>query len=232
MTAEALPRRMVSPKDWIEGWWQKSPNPTFHRLVYSPLLVENYDKLFEEGKTGRVFIPLCGKTLDLIYFADKGHDVVGLEFSELAVTSFFKENNLTFTESTISDFVVYKCKEKNIIIYRGDLFKMKADLCGQFDAFYDRGSYVAVNLPMQEAYADLIFTLMKPDSKILMEAISYDLSRHTGPPQSVSAENVRNNFGRKCVVEVLSTTVYPAPAHYTNPGADLTLNLCRITLKK
>lgn len=42
----------------------------------------------------RVFVPLCGKSLDMIWLAQQGHEVIGVELSPVAVEDFFRENGL------------------------------------------------------------------------------------------------------------------------------------------
>ena len=49
------------------------------------------------GSCRRVLVPLCGKSPDLLWLADRGHDVVGIEISEIAVAAFFDENALAYT---------------------------------------------------------------------------------------------------------------------------------------
>ncbi|XP_077971423.1 thiopurine S-methyltransferase-like [Styela clava] len=227
METNPLPRREVAVDEWK---WSADQDPKFHRKNYSQLLVKHFEKLFENGTTGRVFVPLCGKTMDLIFLEEKGLEVVGLEFSKIGIEAFFEENNLTYSESTCSDscLVVYKCKEKNITIYRGDIFDLKPELCGQFDGFWDRGSYVAINIPTQQKYTDLIFSLMKPKAKILMESITYDMSKCKGPPHCITIENLQGTFGEKCNIEVIDMIKYPANFQ---PDLELTIRLCFISFK-
>ena len=46
------------------------------------------------GSEGTVLVPLCGKSLDMIWLAQQGHRVIGVELSDVAVESFFSENGL------------------------------------------------------------------------------------------------------------------------------------------
>ena len=43
-----------------------------------------------------VFVPLCGKTLDMVWLCQQGHTVVGCELSEIAALDFFKENSIPY----------------------------------------------------------------------------------------------------------------------------------------
>ena len=52
------------------------------------------------GKSGcSIFVPLCGKTLDLIWLNEKGHTVMGCELSEVAAKQFFEENKIPYSTS-------------------------------------------------------------------------------------------------------------------------------------
>lgn len=42
-----------------------------------------------------VFVPLCGKSLDIGYLASLGYRVVGVELSELAVEQLFRSLGIT-----------------------------------------------------------------------------------------------------------------------------------------
>ena len=55
-------------------------------------------------KNLRIFVPMCGKSVDLRWLADNGHTVVGVEMAGIAVKSFFEENQLEFTTETILAF--------------------------------------------------------------------------------------------------------------------------------
>ena len=41
----------------------------------------------------RVLVPLCGKTPDLVWLAKRGHEVVGVELSDIAIREFFAEHS-------------------------------------------------------------------------------------------------------------------------------------------
>ena len=78
-----------------EGWlevWKKNTIP-FHREEFHPSLESHFNKL--ELKPGAcVFVPLCGKSLDLIWLSKHNFKVIGVELSEIAVKSFLKKTKL------------------------------------------------------------------------------------------------------------------------------------------
>ena len=63
----------------------------FHLNEVNPHLKENWASMNMKSGT-RIFVPLCGKSLDLIWLAEQGHQVVGVELSSLAIEAFYTEN--------------------------------------------------------------------------------------------------------------------------------------------
>lgn len=213
MTSQPSNRVELAPNEWI---WETSKDPSFHSKKYHAELMRYHKCLLENGKAGRIFVPLCGKTMDMIYLSEQGHEVIGLEFSEVGIKDFFAENNLTFSEEGIDGkpFVKYMAKERNITIYRGDLFDLSPDICGTFDAAWDRGSFVAINVPTRSRYAGLMSDLIKPSGKILMEITMYDGSKYSRPPHITTEHHLKENF-KDFEVEVLKFEVInPPPSFY------------------
>ena len=84
----------------MEYWhnrWDKEQTG-WHRDEFNDLL-EKYWSAINPAKDGEVLVPLCGKSLDMLWLAEQGYDVVGLEIVEQAVQAFFEENKL----ETIAD---------------------------------------------------------------------------------------------------------------------------------
>ena len=76
---------------WLERWRQKEIG--FHQSDINPYLCQ-YWKELDLSKGSKVFVPLCGKSQDILWLYEQGHNVLGVELSELAVEDFFKENKL------------------------------------------------------------------------------------------------------------------------------------------
>ncbi|XP_039271094.2 thiopurine S-methyltransferase-like [Styela clava] len=226
MSSNEESRTNLTTNGWDDYFWKSGQkDPPFHVQEVHSTVKKFYNRLFSEGKTGRIFIPLCGKSLDLIYFADLGHDVVGLEFSEVAVESFFAENNLKFTKYDLENepFVVYKCLDKAITLYRGDFFKLKPEICGQFDAFWDRGSFIAINMGQRLEYAEIMFKLMKNMSKYLLQGAYYDGTKYAGPPHYLSEDSLKETLGKRYSYELLETRESTPPI--PNLKMDWTINI-------
>ena len=73
---------------WHQRWGAN--DIPFHERAANPLLVKYFQAL-SLGEGGRVFLPLCGKTLDIGWLLSNGYDVAGAELSEIAVRQLFIE---------------------------------------------------------------------------------------------------------------------------------------------
>lgn len=183
-------------------WRQRWENNLigFHLDEVNPYLRANWAAL--NLKAGaRVFVPLCGKSLDLIWLADQGYEVVGIELSPLAVKAFFAENNLPVEHSHI-DGLEYWHSEK-ISIFCGDFFALSAEILGQVDAVYDRASLIALPATMRQAYAAKLTELARSAPKLLV-TLEYEQSKMEGPPFSVSENEVKSLYQANYEVKQVS----------------------------
>ncbi|CAG0963598.1 partial Thiopurine S-methyltransferase, partial [Gammaproteobacteria bacterium] len=77
---------------WLQRWHEGRIG--FHRTEVMPLLEKHWGALALAAGS-RVFVPLAGKSLDLLWLAAQGHRVLGVELSPLAIEQFFSEHGLT-----------------------------------------------------------------------------------------------------------------------------------------
>ncbi|MDH3351668.1 MAG: thiopurine S-methyltransferase [Gammaproteobacteria bacterium] len=134
----------------------------------------------------KVLVPLCGKSQDLLWLADQGNEVIGVELSELAIQSFFAEQMLDYTISG-GELPAYRATGRPITIYCGSFFDLHAVRC---DAHYDRGALVAVPAESRAAYATHVSSLLANDAEQLVIALQYDQAQASGPPFSVPADEL------------------------------------------
>ena len=78
-----------------------------------------------------------------------------------------------------------------------DFFKMKPELIGQIDAVFDRGAFEAINSGDRAAYADLVFKLLAPRFRYILNGYEYPAGEFRGPPMNVPREEVFKLFGRE-----------------------------------
>jgi thiopurine S-methyltransferase len=135
----------------------------------------------------RVLVPMCGKTVDMLWLEERGNEVVGVELSDIAVRAFFEENALRYTIRQ-GPLPAYVADERNITIYCGDLFDFNEP---GHTGWYDRGALVATPADQRPAYAEHIDVLLAPDACKLLITLEYDDGIATGPPFSIAPDEIR-----------------------------------------
>lgn len=140
----------------------------------------------------RVLVPMCGKTVDLLWLEEQGNDVVGIELSEIAVLAFFEENKLEF-EPIDGSLPGYRALDRRISLYCGDYFSFTD---GPFDAHYDRGALIALHADMRPQYAQHTSTLLEEDAAQMVITVEYDQDICDGPPFSLGSEEVTGHWPR------------------------------------
>ncbi len=176
--------------DWIERW--QNNNIGWHNNTTNKHLIKWLPKV-QQNNNNTVFVPLCGKSLDMLYLLDNGFKVIAVEFSELAVMSFFKENNIKFNKHIKDNFVVYS--GKNITIFVGDYFKLKKDMLKDIDLVYDRASLIALPYDMRVKYVKHLINITPKILTILLLTLNYPQQQLDGPPFAVSFAEISVLFG-------------------------------------
>uniref|UniRef100_A0A914VLA6 thiopurine S-methyltransferase n=1 Tax=Plectus sambesii TaxID=2011161 RepID=A0A914VLA6_9BILA len=174
-------------EDWSRRWVDRET--AFHVPGVNHILQNFFDQV--RGDT--VFVPLCGKTLDMLWLAQQSCTVVGVDGVETPVQEFFAENNLDYSVRQLNDDVkIYEAKDVDITIFICDLFASKPELFGmQFDLIWDRGSFVAINVDERAKYTCLLSNLLAPEGKWFLVTVDYDDKILGEPPRTVSEEDMR-----------------------------------------
>lgn len=132
---------------WLQCWRDRSID--FHQASVNPLLARLWPDL-HLACGSRIFVPLCGKSLDMIWLAEQGHHVIGVELSPIAVSAFFRENALQVRQQRRGAFTLWR--SKHISIYCGDYFSLRAHDIGAIDTVYDRAALTALPVPLRVPY--------------------------------------------------------------------------------
>jgi thiopurine S-methyltransferase len=169
--------------------WEKS-EIAFHQDDFNPLLVEHFGALCLPAGS-RVFVPLCGKTRDILWLLQSGYRVVGAELSRLAVEQLFMEMDLQPSSTQVGPLTRFAVED--IDIYCGDIFDLTASELGQVDAIYDRAALVALPADMRQRYAEHLVAITGRARQLLI-AYEYDQSLQNGPPFAVCAEEVHRFY--------------------------------------
>ncbi len=155
----------------------------------------------------RVFVPLCGKSLDLIWLRDQGHEVLGAELSEDACRAFFEENRIAFQESLEGRFKVFRADR--LTIYNGDVFELDPARLGRIGAVYDRAALIALPSAVRARYAAQILRLIgepgwSEDFRFLQIVLERTPQDEDGPPYSVQRDEVERLYGSEFAIRPLS----------------------------
>jgi len=185
---------------WLKKWEENQIG--FHTETVNDLLLAHLGK-FNLQKYSNIFVPLCGKSLDLIYLENLGHRVIGVELSEKAVNSFFTENKLSFETKIEGDYTRYSCKDLKIEILQGDFFELNTNLIGPIDFIYDRASLIALPGDMRARYSKIMADITKTNSQILLITTEYDHPEIIGPPFSIKEDEVYRLYKEKFEIIVL-----------------------------
>jgi thiopurine S-methyltransferase len=148
---------------WLQFW--RDQRNDFHQQSVNPLLIRFWPD-FNPATGSRVFVPLCGKSLDMLWLAEQGHQVIGVELSPVAVEAFFSENQLKPSRRRIGKFVHWQ--HRNISILCGDFFALKPSDLGDIDLVYDRAALTALPEDLRTAYAAKLRLITPTESHVLL----------------------------------------------------------------
>uniref|UniRef100_A0A2I3GJQ8 Thiopurine S-methyltransferase n=1 Tax=Nomascus leucogenys TaxID=61853 RepID=A0A2I3GJQ8_NOMLE len=183
----------------LEEWQDKlvNGNTAFRQEQGHQLLKKNLDTFLKGESRLRVFFPLCGKVVGMKWFADRGHSVVGVEISELGIREFFTEQNLSYSEEPITkmpETKVVKSSLGNISLYCCSIFYLPRT---------NIGALVAINPGDRKCYADIMLSLLGKKFQYLLCVLSYDPTKHPGPPFYVPHAEIERLFGKICNIHCL-----------------------------
>ncbi|HOY71043.1 MAG TPA: thiopurine S-methyltransferase [Methylotenera sp.] len=186
--------------DFWHNKWRKN-EIGFHLPEANPFLIKHFPAL-QLAPNSRIFLPLCGKTLDIHWLFAQGYQVVGAELSAVAVEALFSDLNLTPTITKNGALTQYSAP--NIILWNGDIFALNQALLGKVDAVYDRAALVALPFEMRERYSAHISAITQNAPQLLV-CFEYDQAQMDGPPFCVCANEVRAHYQQNYEISLLES---------------------------
>ena len=185
------------------GFWQQrwqEGRIGFHQERPTPLMERHWDAV-GVAPGARVLVPLCGKSLDMAWLAARGHRVLGVELSLLAIEQFFAEHALApdVHETTNGRHFV----AGPIELIQGDAFELDAEVLAGCDAVYDRAALIALPAELRRRYRDTVYARLPRGCRGLLVTLEYPQSEKQGPPFSVDGDEVDALFGDAWSVECL-----------------------------
>lgn len=189
----------------------------FHRNDVNPALMAHAPQL--DPFPGTVFVPLCGKSVDMRWLAEQGANVLGVELVDLAVKAFFEEQGLESEVVHEGDggLIRHRCTTLPITIYQGDLFAVDAAHLSEVTWVYDRASLVALPAEMRARYGAHLDQRLPAHAQMLTLVFEYDQGEMDGPPFSVTEDEVARVFpGWR--FETRQVEALPVPEHLARGG--------------
>lgn len=184
---------------WLDRW--RAGKTGFHNDRVNPHLAEYWPE-FGLAAGSRVFVPLAGKSLDILWLAEQGHRVVANELSPLAVEAFFDETGIAPSRRHAGPFEVWS--HGLITIFCGDYFDLEPAITGPLEACYDRAALVALPPALRRHYMEHLAGLLPLGVPVLLIGLDYPPEEMEGPPFSVPQAEVRELAAGQFAVEVLA----------------------------
>ncbi|WP_240219942.1 thiopurine S-methyltransferase [Rheinheimera hassiensis] len=180
----------MNPEFWQEKWQKREI--AFHQAAVNPLLVSWFNQLaLAPGAT--VFLPLCGKSLDIHWLLAQGYSVVGAELNEMAVQELFAELGLTPSVSSAGNLQHYQADKLQVFV--GDIFQLSKHTLGPVAAIYDRAALVALPDAMRQRYAQHLITISQSAPQLVI-CFEYDQTQLPGPPFSVDSAEMHKLYSK------------------------------------
>ncbi len=200
---------------WLDKWQKNQIG--FHLSEFHPLLLKWGKKIFSNAPS--VFVPLCGKTKDMEFLYSQGFNILGNEFSRIAVEGFFAETKLA-PQQPINiieqePFICYQQDKIKILV--GDFFELTNKQLSDFYCVYDRASLVAFPKEKRKKYVAQIKKIM-PNATMLLITLDYEQKIMTGPPFSVDKTEVEQLFSFAKIKQLHRRDIIDQESHFKSKG--------------
>ena len=193
---------------WLERWAKHEIG--FHQQRINDYLPEFWPQL-QVQDDATVFVPLCGKSLDMRWLRERGHPVIGVEIARLACEEFFAEWKVVPEVTRADKFERWSAN--GVTVLCGDFFELQREDLVQVRATFDRAALIALPPQLRIRYVDHLRAILPSPEPLLLVAPEYDQATMKGPPFSVSETEVRTLFQGATVSKLASVDVTDAPEH-------------------
>lgn len=184
---------------WLARWERGETG--FHQDAVNASLQRFWPRL-RCGPGDEVFVPLCGKTGDMLWLRRQGCRVLGVELSGVAIRAFFEEAGLAPRRIPLAGdgedggFEAFEVFEADgIRLLRGDCFDLTDTHLAGMRAVYDRAALIALPPGERARYAGHLLRILPSAAPILLVTLDYPQPEMEGPPFAVSAAEVEALYG-------------------------------------
>ncbi|EFG84328.1 Thiopurine S-methyltransferase [Novacetimonas hansenii ATCC 23769] len=183
-----MEEKSVNDAFWHAKWQRNEIG--FHEPQPNMLLIGYFSQL--HLPTGaRIFVPLCGKSLDIHWLLARGYHVSGIELSHIAVQQLFAELGLSPCITPMG--VLKRYEAGHLCIFVGDFFDLTPQFLGHVDGVYDRAALIALPAHLRQRYAKHLVAITNSAPELLI-CLHYEQSCRAGPPFSVDEAEVRQHY--------------------------------------
>jgi len=191
---------------WLERWAKHEIG--FHQPRINEYLIRHWPSL-NIASAAAVFVPLCGKSLDMRWLSERGHRVVGVEISRTACSEFFAEWNVTPHVEHGGAFE--RLSARGVTLMCGDFFDLRREDLTDVRGVFDRAALIALPPPMRRAYVSKLREILPAGTPLLLVAPDYDQRQMKGPPFSVGPQEIHELFAGTAIEELAAYDVSDAP---------------------
>jgi thiopurine S-methyltransferase len=185
---------------WHERW--KNNEIGFHEGTPNELLASNFNSLKSVLAGNRIFVPLCGKTIDIHWLIKQGFYVVGVELSEIAIEDLFKSLNITPEINNMDQISHYK--GPNIEVFVTDIFNLNSKIIGNINGTYDRAALVALPKNIRTMYAQHLKAITNNAPQLLI-TFDYNQEISNGPPFSIPESEINRLYSSNYTISLLES---------------------------
>ena len=202
-------------RDFWQARWDEG-RTGFHQEEINPHL-QRFWSILGTKPGSSVFVPLCGKSRDMLWLRDQGYAVIGVEIVPRAVEAFFAENGLAAVSRPYGAFTLWE--GEGIKIFQGDFFDLTAGELSGIAAVYDRASLIALPPLQRRGYAEHLHAVLPAGMSILLVALDYPQTEMDGPPFAVTEHEVAELYqGYFKIAQVCSEDVLAANPRFKEQG--------------
>lgn len=176
------PDPLLSPDDaeWWDGLYRAQTIPWDIGACAPPL--QSFIQSRYAPPPGRMLVPGCGRGHDCLLFASNGFEVTGLDFAPSAIQA-------THDQFQQAGFL----GTKGFLLLR-DIFDIH-EYDGYFDYVLEHTCFCAIHPSRRRTYALTVRDLLRPGGKLIGLWWILERSGSTGPPWSLSKDDLFSLFG-------------------------------------
>ena len=135
---------------------------------------------------GTLIVPGCGQGHEVIYFAERGFQVTGVDYSPGA-------------ETLLGDSL--SNKNLNARVLHQDFFELDETHTHAYEAMLEQTFFCAIHPDQRSAYVETVSRILKPGGMLF--GLFYETGEEGGPPFNTTEADIRKHFAAVFDIERL-----------------------------